>query len=99
MSVGFTPPPSGNDWGAFAVSLPSPLPPLLGFVVGEVPSGLINSSNTTYTTSQDFDEILVYLNGVRMKQSVDYNVTGSNIFVFTYAPTTGDSLLVDYIPG
>ena len=65
-------------------------------VVSEIPAGDINGVNMIYTTANDFSAIWVWLNGLRMKAGSDYNVTGANTFQFTYAPQTGDTLLVDY---
>lgn len=81
-------------------------------VVGEIPSGTMNGSNTTFVTSKkphSTDLIAVYVNGVRQKAGSgnDYRVsipssgTNANKGVITfesgaYIPQSGDSLLVDY---
>lgn len=70
---------------------------LTGLVQAEVPTGLINSINTIYTTAAVFTSIWVYLNGLRMNPGSDYNITDTDEITFTYAPTTGDTLIVDYI--
>ena len=67
-------------------------------IQAEVPTGLINSSNMVYTTAADFSKLWVYLNGLRMNPGSDYNETDTDEITFTYAPTTGDTLIVDYIP-
>lgn len=71
---------------------------LTTLVLEEVPTGLINSSNMDYTTAATFQKLWVWLNGLRMRIGVDYNLTGADSFSFLYPPTTGDSLLVDYLP-
>jgi hypothetical protein len=68
-------------------------------VVGEVPSGLINSSNTSYTIANTpvTDSVSVYLNGLRQREgsAYDYTISGTSI-TFAKAPRTGSDLLVDY---
>jgi len=67
---------------------------------GEVPSGLVNTSNTVYTTVQPFTSIEVFKNGVRMKGGgADYTVTNNTTITFVSAPATGAVLLVNYIMG
>jgi len=70
------------------------------YTLGEVPTGLVNSSNTVYTTSQPFTSIEVFKNGLRMKGGgADYTVTNNTTITFTSAPSTGQILLVNYIMG
>lgn len=67
------------------------------FADKEVPSGLINSINTSYTlantptTGSDH----VFLNGILQDDSSDYSITGA-VITFTIAPKTGDKLVVTY---
>jgi hypothetical protein len=67
-------------------------------VLGEVPSGAVNGVNTTFTTVGNFvsGSLAVFVNGVRLKNTLDYNVTGANAFQMVAAPLTGDLLTVDY---
>lgn len=76
---------------------------LSNMVFNEVPAGLINNSNTTFTLA--FAPIAgterIYINGIRQKPGIgnDYTISGSTI-TFTTAPKTkgsGDKLLADYI--
>lgn len=67
------------------------------FVLAEVPSGAVNGINQDYSTAGNFSKLWVYLNGIRMKPTQDYNTTGSDSFQFLYPPQTGDTLIVDYI--
>lgn len=68
-------------------------------VRNETPGGLINSSNTAYTTASTFatGSLKVYLNGQRLApgSGIDF-VEVTQGFTMQYAPTTGDVLLVDY---
>lgn len=67
-------------------------------VFSETPTGLINSSNTIYTFSQDFisGTTRIYLNGLRQELGTDYTETGTDEITFTTAPTTGDVLFAEY---
>lgn len=66
--------------------------------MNETPAGSVNSSNTVFTTAAAYKtgSLAVYLNGLRQKKTADYTETTSTTFTFTTAPTTGDSVCVDY---
>jgi hypothetical protein len=68
-------------------------------VYGEVPSGSVNGSNTTFTLANTpvSGSVCVYLNGVRQLAGAgnDYTISGNTITYLT-APPTGSTLLVDY---
>ena len=64
----------------------------------ETPTGLVNSSNTSYTlanTPADTDGVLVLLDGVTQYNGIDYTVSGTTI-TFTTAPATGSSIFAYY---
>ncbi|MBL7902934.1 MAG: hypothetical protein JNK73_13135 [Bacteroidia bacterium] len=67
-------------------------------VVNEVPSGLINGSNATFTTAGNFvpgtEE--VYLNGLKLVKLEDYNTTGTNQIDLYVSPGAGEHLIVNY---
>lgn len=67
-------------------------------VTGEVPTGMIDSSNVTFTLAKTpiAGTVQVFLQGLRKKLTTDYTVSGKTI-TFVTAPTTGNVLLVDYI--
>lgn len=68
-------------------------------VFSEVPSGSINSSNTSFTTASSMvsNSLIVYLNGQRLTGGgVDFTQGAGTAFTMTIAPTTGDTLIVDY---
>lgn len=67
------------------------------FVDGETPSGLVNDSNTVFTLASTpvVGSVKVYHNGVRIKVTEDYTISGTTI-TFVIAPATGDNILVDY---
>lgn len=66
-------------------------------VKGEVPTGAIDSSNVTFTlaTTPITGSVQLYLNGIRLKLTDDYTITGDTITMNT-APITGDTFLADY---
>jgi len=67
------------------------------YIPGEVPAGAVNGVNKNFSTASDFNDLIVYLNGVRQKSGgEDYTVTGAKTFQFTLAPLTGDVILCAY---
>jgi hypothetical protein len=68
------------------------------FSDAEIPSGLINNSNRTFTVSNAPSpalSLVLYLNGVLQQQSTDYALTGATI-TFGVAPQNGDILEAFY---
>lgn len=68
-----------------------------GNVIEEIPSGLINGTNTDFTLSHTpIDHtLLIFLNGVEQSESVDYTLDGVTI-TFIEAPQSGDEVSVYY---
>ena len=67
-------------------------------VDNEVPSGVCNGVNVTFTlanTPKSSQTVALYLNGLRLLQGNDYTVLGYTITMSTI-PQTGDNLLADY---
>ena len=76
---------------------PVPVPNNSTFIMGEVPSGNIDGINQVFTTAHDFEQLAVYLNGLRQLNGADYDITDNNEFTFlAYTPQTGDTIQVDY---
>lgn len=67
---------------------------------GETPSGTVNGSNTSFTTSQPYiaNSLEVFINGVSQKRSTHFTETtpASGIFTMSDAPLTGDDIMVKY---
>ena len=67
-------------------------------VVNEIPTGVLNGVNSTFTTQfgvkPDSEE--VYVNGNRQKKTDDYNISGQ-IINLTFSPQSTESILIDYI--
>lgn len=66
-------------------------------IVAEVPSGLINGSNTTYTLSRDprAGTVKVFFNGQRLHIGTGFTIAGRTITMDS-APATNSSLICDY---
>lgn len=67
--------------------------------VNETLVGIIDNSNSTFTTSFNFEpsSTNVYINGIRQKKPLHYNTVGNNTIIFTDSPLIGDSLEINYI--
>jgi len=68
-------------------------------VNSEVPTGVVNSTNTAFTLgfAPQVASLALYQNGQRLKSGAgnDYTIAGTAITML-FAPTTGDQLLADY---
>jgi len=73
---------------------------LPSFSDGEVPSGAVNGSNTSFTLAfapSPAASLDLFRNGLLMEQGTDYNLSGNSIsFVLASTPQTGDLLLANY---
>lgn len=82
----------------FDSTIPTPTNPnSMNFADNETPSGTINGSNVTFTTSgvPIAASLYVYYNGQLLRWGTDYTISGSTI-TMTFAPETGSSLIVHY---
>ena len=63
-------------------------------------SAQVNSSNQTYTVSEDYKtgSLRVYWNGVRQIELVTFSESTSTTFSTTFIANTGDYLTIDYKP-
>lgn len=68
------------------------------FVIGETPSGSVNGSNATFTTSQNFvpESVQVFINGVSQTNAVDYTTSGTTTITLNVSPVSGDYIRVNY---
>jgi hypothetical protein len=65
----------------------------------EVPTGLVNGSNTSYTlssTPHSAKSVRIYLNGIKQLYTTDYSVSGTTVTMVT-APATGQKIEAEYI--
>lgn len=71
----------------------------INFANNETPSGLINSSNVTFTLSNSPSpaaSLQLYMNGqLQVAGGIDYSLSGNTI-TFIYAPLTGSILRAFY---
>ena len=61
--------------------------------------GTIDNSNSTFTTSFDFDPdtTIVFINGIKQKKPTHYNNSGTNTIIFSDSPQVGDILEINYV--
>jgi hypothetical protein len=67
-------------------------------VDAEIPSGTINGSNTAFTVvnaPNPSTSIRIYVNGVRLRPTTDYTISGTSL-TMVWVPQTGDWLYADY---
>lgn len=65
----------------------------------ETPSGTVNGSNVTFTLSaapEEADAVLVFLDGIKLKKTTDYSISGTTITMVT-APALGQEITVHYL--
>lgn len=69
-------------------------------ITDEVPSGSVNSSNTTFTTARAYiaGSLEVFVNGVKQARTTHFTETtpSSGTFTMSDAPATGDNIIVCY---
>jgi len=72
---------------------------LSNLILSEIPGGVINGSNATFTTSGNFQpgSLQVFVNGLEQTIVDDFNTTGTNTFLLVSSPNVGEHLLVNYI--
>lgn len=75
------------------IFIPSSFP----FIMGEVPTGAIDGANVDYSAQYAFVFLEVYLNGLRLKETDDYIISGDDSFSLVQAALIGDSVMVNYI--
>lgn len=65
---------------------------------GEVPAGQKNGVNRSFQTANNYESysLAVYLNGVRLTRGDDYLESNPNTFEMLFAPSSTDTLRVDY---
>ncbi len=68
------------------------------FVIGEIPSGQINGSNPTFTTSINFvpESVQVFVNGVSQSLTEDYVTIGTTTIQMNISPIIGDRIRINY---
>ena len=73
---------------------------LPSFSDGEVPAGAVNGVNATFTLNfapSPAASLILFHNGVLMRQGVDYSLSGAGItFFLVSVPQTGDVLFASY---
>jgi len=71
-----------------------------GFTDGEVPTGVVDGANATFLLAASpvpATSLILYRNGIRQQNGVDYTTTANTIqFVAAATPQPGDTLLASY---
>jgi hypothetical protein len=72
----------------------------VAFVDGEIPMGILNGMNASFTLANvpnPPSSLHLYLNGLRLTQAIDYAASGAVItFNGTDVPNAGDGISADY---
>lgn len=69
--------------------------------IGETPSGTIDGSNATFTTTAAFvpGQVRVFINGIAQRAGTDFTTSGTQTILLTSSPQVGDFIQVDYERG
>ncbi len=68
-------------------------------VVGEIPVGLVNGSNATFTSQLAFIplSVEVLINGISQTYGIDFTTTGFYTINMSDSPSIGDSIRINYL--
>lgn len=68
-------------------------------VFGEVPAGSLDGINMVFTTANAFrvNSTRVSRNGIRETRGSSYTETGANEITFSFAPSSSDDIIIDYV--
>jgi hypothetical protein len=68
-------------------------------VKNETPIGLINGSNTTFTSLNNFvpQSIEVFVNGLIQQKIIEFNTIGNTTITLNFSPTVGEIITINYI--
>lgn len=71
---------------------------VLNYVSLEVPSGIINGSNTAFIIVNVIvtGTEMVFLNGLLQYRTTDYTIAAGTTIIFVLPPLTGDHVLITY---
>lgn len=69
------------------------------FVSNEIPNGLINGSNTIFTSNYSFtpESVEVFNNGLKQLLIDEYNTSGTTTITLVNPPLTGETITINYI--
>lgn len=68
-------------------------------ILNEIPTGVLNGMNATFTTQHDFvpGSVEVFVNGLKQKLINDFNTTGVRTILLAQSPNSNENILVNYI--
>jgi hypothetical protein len=66
---------------------------------GETPSGSVDGSNATFTSSYPFvpETVSVTVNGLWQKRVENFNTTGDQTVTLATSPGVGEKILINYL--
>lgn len=65
-------------------------------VLGEIPAGLVNGVNNSFTTAFEFASVSLYINGLK-QMNAHFSTSGNSVIIIDDPPQTGDEVTVDYL--
>jgi hypothetical protein len=68
-------------------------------IKNEIPIGLINGLNTTFTTQNNFipESVEVFLNGLIQQKTFEFQTIGSKTIILNISPSFGETISINYI--
>jgi hypothetical protein len=68
-------------------------------IKNEIPQGLINGTNNTFTSLENFipESVEVFLNGLKQQKIIEFQTTGSNTITLSVSPNTNEIVSINYI--
>lgn len=68
-------------------------------VFNEIPSGLINGTNTNFNAAFNFipESVVVIVNGLTMRPVIDFITIGLSQIHLNFSPESGENILINYI--
>jgi hypothetical protein len=88
-----------NDEPDSEIEITDKAPMAVEFIFNQQPAGLVDGSNATYTTPNEFrpDSLVVRLNGIAQTIIEDYLVLNTHTISLAASPLPGERVRVDYI--
>lgn len=71
------------------------------FVIGEIPTGVVDGSNATFYSLSGFtpESVQVFINGVNQINGIDFTTNGTTQILLNVSPVIGDYIRINYKRG
>lgn len=71
------------------------------FAIGEIPTGVIDNSNATFYSLNEFtpESVQVFINGVNQINGIDFTTNGTTQILLNVSPVIGDYIRINYKRG